>query len=88
MNTLLSPTRPDERTRLDALTELTRDTRVSTLDRFSLRLGLWLLLRAEHGAQRGADRDRQRLRTLAREYRARTERENALVRAAITLQYR
>ncbi|MEQ6898635.1 hypothetical protein [Microbacterium sp. KR10-403] len=88
MNTVLSLTRPDERERLETLSQLTHDTRVSALDRLSLRLGLWLLLHAERSAQRRSDREGQRLRALAREHRARTERENALVRAAITLQYR
>ena len=40
------------------------------------------------GAQPRPERDRRQLHALALEQRARTERENALVRAAITLQYR
>lgn len=88
MNTLLSQTQRDDRQRLETLTEMTRDTRVSAIDRLSLRLGLWLLLRAERRAQSRADRDEQALRTLARDERARAERESALVRAAVMQQYR
>jgi hypothetical protein len=88
MNTLLSLTQRDERERLETLTELTSDTRVSPLDRLSLRLGLWLLLHAERRAQAGADRDERAVRALEREHRARIERESALVRAAVLLQYR
>jgi len=88
MHTLLSQTQRDDRERLETLTDLTRDTRVSPLDRLSLRLGLWLLLRAERRAQAGADRDERALRALRREHRARVERETAMVRAAVLLQYR
>ena len=88
MNTLLSLTRPDDQDRLETLTELTRDTRVSALDRLSLRLGLWLLLRAERRAQRLPDRDEHVRRALDRDLRAAAERESALVRAAVTMQYR
>lgn len=88
MHTLLSQTQRDDRQRLETLTELTRDTRVSLLDRFSLRLGLWLLLRAERRAQARPDRDEHARRALAIEERARMERESALVRAAVSQQYR
>jgi hypothetical protein len=84
MNTLLDPTRHDDH-RLDALTELTRDTRVSLTDRLALRLGLWLLLRAE---QRTRDETRDARRALARETYTRTQREVALVRAMVLMQYR
>jgi len=85
MNTLLDLTRPDEHSRLDALTELTRDTRVSLTDRLALRLGLWLLLRTE---RRTRDTTREARRALARETYTRTQRETALVRAMVLMQYR
>ncbi len=88
MNTLLSATDPRDQDRLDTLTDLTRDTRVSTFDRLSLRLGLWLLLRAERRAASRPERDRRALRAVARDERARSEREAALVRAATLMQYR
>ncbi|QAY61130.1 hypothetical protein ET475_14840 [Microbacterium protaetiae] len=88
MNTVLSQTRRDDRDRLDDLTQLTRDTRVSLFDRASLRVGLWLLLRAERRARALPQRDDRARRELAVQTRARAEREAALVRAAITQQYR
>jgi hypothetical protein len=85
MTTLLDPTRPDEHDRLDTLTELTRDTRVSLTDRLALRAGLWLLLRTE---RRTRDTTREARRALAREEFTRTQRETALVRAMVLMQYR
>jgi len=88
MNTLLSQTGSERQDRLDTLTNLTQDTRVTRLDRLSLRVGLWLLLRAERRSHSQPSRDERARHALARETRARAERESALVRAAITLQYR
>lgn len=88
MNTVLSPTRPVDQDRLDNLTELTRDTRVSRFDRLSLRLGLWLMLRAERRALHRDDRDARARRALARECRVRAERDAAFVRAATAMMYR
>lgn len=88
MNTVLFERRPDDRERLDTLTDLTRDTRVSLPDRLSLRLGLWLLLRAERRAQASRSRDQRVLQKLARDERVRLERESAWVQAAVHQQYR
>jgi hypothetical protein len=88
MNTLLSSTPPAERDRLLHLSDLTRDTRVSVADRLALRVGLWLLLRAERRTQTTTRPELVARRALARETYARAEREAALVRAATLMQYR
>nr|WP_274638201.1 hypothetical protein [Microbacterium bovistercoris] len=88
MNTTSSSTHPPDQERLQDLADLTRDIRISAPDRLALRFSLWVLLRNERRAQRGAERNARAVRALARDGFAATQREADLVRAIVSQQYR
>ncbi|WP_029144344.1 hypothetical protein [Microbacterium luticocti] len=88
MTTLLPSTLPDGPERLHELTELSHDERLTPVDRLALRVGLWLLLRAERRTRTPWLREQAVLRAVARDEYTRTRREADLVRAAVTLHYR